>query len=114
MSQLVKSSRDVIVRTPDWDAALLFYEKTLGFPIIHRSDTIVGFETGEFVLYVEIGEPHGPVFDFLTPDVPGARKSLIDAGCSLIEEDASLPRCYLKDPFGVVFNLGIRDSGASR
>jgi catechol 2,3-dioxygenase-like lactoylglutathione lyase family enzyme len=114
MSQLAKSSRDVIVRTPDWDAALHFYEKTLGFPIIHRSDTIVGFETGAFVLYVEIGEPHGPVFDFLTPDVQGAKKGLVDAGCTLIEEDASLLRCYLRDPFGVVFNLGTRDSGTSR
>ena len=23
-----------------------------------------------------------------------------------VEEDASLPRCYLRDPFGLVFNLG--------
>jgi catechol 2,3-dioxygenase-like lactoylglutathione lyase family enzyme len=114
MSQLVKSSRDVIVRTQNWDAAVHFYEKTLGFSVIHRSETIVGFDTGAFILYVEAGESHGPVFDFLTPDVQGAKKRLVDAGCTLIEEDASVPRCYLKDPFGIVFNLGIRDSGTSR
>ena len=114
MSPLVKSSRDVIVRTQNWDAAVHFYEKTLGFSVLHRSETIVGFDTGAFVLYVEAGESHGPVFDFLTPDVQGAKKGLVDAGCTLIEEDASLPRCYLKDPFGVVFNVGTRDSGTSR
>ena len=82
--------------------------------MIHRSETLVGFETGAFVLYVEVGEPHGPVFDFLTADIQGAKKRLVEAGCALIEEDASVPRCYLKDPFGAVFNLGTRDSGTSR
>jgi hypothetical protein len=24
----------------------------------------------------------------------------------LVEEDPSIPRCYLRDPFGLVFNLG--------
>jgi hypothetical protein len=28
------------------------------------------------------------------------------AGCTLIEEDASVPRCYVRDPFGVVLNIG--------
>jgi hypothetical protein len=31
---------------------------------------------------------------------------LLKAGCVVVEEDASVPRCYLRDPFGLVFNLG--------
>jgi len=81
--------------------------------VIHRSDTLMGFETGAFVLYVEKGAEHGPVFEFLTPDVQAEKRRLMAVGCALVEEDSSVPRCYLKDPFGVVFNLGTRDSGVT-
>jgi len=111
MNPLVRSSRDVILRTPNWAEAVHFYEHCLGFRAIHRSETLAGFDTGAFVLYVEQGDAHAPVFDFLTPDVEDARSRLRAAGCTIVEENASLPRCYLRDPFGLVFNLGTRDSG---
>jgi hypothetical protein len=66
----------------------------------------VGFETGSIRLYVEKGEAHGPVFDFLVDDVALVRDNLLKAGCSLIEEDPAVPKCYLRDPYGVTFNLG--------
>ena len=111
MANMIKSSRDIILRTNQWIEAVRFYETALGFKVISRSDTIVGFDTGALVLYVEKGAEHGPVFDFLTPDVQAAKRRLIAAGCSLVEEDPGLPRCYLKDPFGLVFNVGTKDSG---
>jgi hypothetical protein len=72
---------------------------------------MVGFDTGALVLYVEKGAEHSPVFDFLTTDVQAAKERLVAAGCSIVEENPSVPRCYLKDPFGLVFNLGTKDSG---
>jgi predicted enzyme related to lactoylglutathione lyase len=102
----IRSSRDVIIRTDRWTEAVRFYESVLGFKVATRDEAMVGLETGSFRLYVEAGEPHGPVFDFLVADVPATRDRLIAAGCSLIEEDTSLPRCYLRDPYGVVFNVG--------
>ena len=102
----VRSSRDVIVRTPKWNEALRFYESVLGFKLASRDDTLAGFETGSFRLYVEAGDAHGPVFDFLVADVAATRDRLLKAGCTLLEEDAGVPRCYLRDPFGMVFNLG--------
>lgn len=102
----IKSSRDVIVRTGNWQEAMRFYETVLGFAVSSRAEAMVGFETGAFRLYVEAGDPHGPVFDFLVADVPATKSRLISAGCTLVEEDPSIPRCYLRDPFGVVFNLG--------
>jgi catechol 2,3-dioxygenase-like lactoylglutathione lyase family enzyme len=100
------SSRDVIIRSDTWVKAVKFYESVLGFQISHRSEGLVGFETGSFCLYVENGRPHGPVFDFLVADVAGAKAALLAAGCTLIEEDPKLPRCYLRDPFGITFNIG--------
>lgn len=102
----IRSSRDIIIRTRNWKAAVHYYERVLEFSVSSRAETMVGFETGAFRLYVEAGEAHGPVFDFLVEDVRATRDQLISAGCVLVEEDLSLPRCYLRDPFGVVFNVG--------
>jgi catechol 2,3-dioxygenase-like lactoylglutathione lyase family enzyme len=103
---MINSSHDVIIRTEAFEQALRFYEKILGFTVASRSESMVGFDTGSFRLYVEKGEAHGPVFDFLVDDVASTRDSLLRAGCTLIEEDPAVPRCYLRDPYGVTFNLG--------
>ena len=106
MADKFKSTREVIIRTNAWDEACHFYKSVLGLPVTHRSKTLMGFETGSFCLYVEKGETHGPVFEFLVPDVQAAKRKLVAAGCTVVEEDESLPRCYIQDPYGVVFNIG--------
>jgi catechol 2,3-dioxygenase-like lactoylglutathione lyase family enzyme len=111
MSGSFKSSRDVIVRTGNWSEAVTFYGSVLGLPTAYRGANMVGFETGSFRLYVEKGPEHGPVFEFLLADVEAAKNELLEAGCTLVEEDPALPRCYIKDPFGLVFNIG-RASGS--
>jgi hypothetical protein len=65
----------------------------------------MGFEAGGFCLYVEKGLEHGPVFEFLVSDMLSAKRHLLAAGCTIVEEDAALPRCYVQDPFGLVFNI---------
>ena len=104
MSKLFRSSRDVIIQTNKWDEAIEFYGKTLGFPVTHQSPTVVGFETRSFCLYVEKGTQPGPVFDFLVPNLSDAKKRLVAAGCKIIDENPAIPRCYIQDPFGLVFN----------
>jgi catechol 2,3-dioxygenase-like lactoylglutathione lyase family enzyme len=101
-----KSSRDVIIRTESLAEAERFYGAVLGFGVSSRRAGMVGFETGSFCLYVEKGPEHGPVFEFLVADVDATKARLIAAGCTLIEEDRSVPRCYVRDPFGVTFNIG--------
>ncbi len=100
-----RASRDIIVRTEKWSEALKFYGSVLGLPITHQGETIVGFETGSFCLYVEQGKGHGPVFDFLVPDMQAAKRQLVAAGCTVIEENPKIPRCYLRDPYGMMFNI---------
>jgi hypothetical protein len=78
----------------------------LGLRVAAETDTIFRVDAGAIRLFVEHGDPHGPVFDFLVPDVQSAKNELLAAGCALVEEDASIPRCYLRDPYGLVFNLG--------
>ena len=99
------SSRDVIIRTQKWSEAVSFYRSVLALPIAHEDEAMVGFESGSFRLYVEKGPEHGAVFEFLVPDVQAAKRQLLKAGCTIVEEDPDLPRCYIKDPHGLVFNL---------
>ncbi len=113
MSGTFRSARDVIIRTDAWLEATKFYESVLGLPVVYRSETLIGFETGAFCLYVEQGEDHGPVFEFLVPDVPAAKRTLLSAGCTVQDENDSIPRCYIRDPYGVVFNIG-QDRDAAR
>ena len=103
---MTKSSRDVIIRTEALADAERFYGAVLGFAVSSRAEGLVGFETGSFCLYVEQGRAHGPVFEILVADVETTKSRLIAAGCTVVEEDRSLPRCYVRDPCGVTFNIG--------
>jgi catechol 2,3-dioxygenase-like lactoylglutathione lyase family enzyme len=105
MKKAFESSRDVIIQTNEWNKAIEFYQNILGFAVTHRSPNLVGFETGSFCLYVEKGNRPGPVFDFLVHDMAAIKKRLLAVGCRIIEEDAAIPRCYIQDPFGLVFNI---------
>ena len=106
MSLKARSSRDVIIRTADLAAAVFFYESTLGFKVSACGEGLFGIETGSITFYVEEGPAHGPVFEFLVADVAAAKARLLAEGCMLVEEDCSVPRCYVKDPYGVTFNIG--------
>jgi|SRR5580658_668979 catechol 2,3-dioxygenase-like lactoylglutathione lyase family enzyme len=99
------STSDVICRTGDLAAAKAYYHAGLGFPIVADSERVVGFDTGAFAIYFERGDPNGAVFEFEVDDVAQAKAEMLARGCSLVEEDPALPRCYLRDRFGLVFNL---------
>jgi catechol 2,3-dioxygenase-like lactoylglutathione lyase family enzyme len=101
----MKSSRDVLIQTERMDAAATFYEKVLGLKVFERSERLIGFETGGFRLFIDKGEPYGPVFEFVVPDLEQARKLLIENGCRIEIEDPRVPRCYMRDPFGLIFNV---------
>jgi catechol 2,3-dioxygenase-like lactoylglutathione lyase family enzyme len=106
MDDAFRSTRDVIIRTDAFDKAVGFYETVLGFRVTLRREGLVGFETGAFRLFIERGNPpHPPVFDLRVPDLEAAKKQLTSAGCAVVEEDPRVPRCYVRDPFGLVFNI---------
>jgi catechol 2,3-dioxygenase-like lactoylglutathione lyase family enzyme len=110
MASAFQSSRDVIIRTDAWAEATHFYRSVLGLSVTHEGETLMGFETGSFCLYVEKGKGHGPVFEFLVPDIQAAKRGLLAAGCTILEENATLPRCYIRDPYGLVFNISLANA----
>ena len=102
---IVKAGRDVICRARDLGAVKAYYGAELGMPIVLDTDSMVGFDTGELTLYYERGEAGPPVFEFFVDDVGSAKSRLIAAGCEIVEEDPSVPRVYLRDRFGLIFNI---------
>ena len=108
MKTEAKSSRDVLLQADDLNGAVRFYETVLGFRANHRSETLVGLETGSFCLYVEKGPSYGPVLEFYVADIAATKQALIAAGGRIENEDPSIPRCYVRDPFGLIFNLAER------
>jgi catechol 2,3-dioxygenase-like lactoylglutathione lyase family enzyme len=108
MARTFESTRDVIIQVASLAEAKRFYEQVLGFTSTPHGDRLVAFETGSFTLYVEEGASPGPVFDYLVEDPAAAKQQLVAAGCTVVEEDPSVPRIYVRDPFGVTFNVGKR------
>jgi len=101
----MESSRDVLIQTKKMEAAATFYEKVLGLKVFERSEQLIGFEAGSFRLFIDKGEPYGPVFEFFVPDLEQAKRMLVDNGCRVETEDPQVPRCYIRDPFGLIFNI---------
>jgi hypothetical protein len=76
--------------------------------VTQRFGDIVGFETGTLQLVVEQGHALPVVLDFLVQDVQATKAVLVADGCVIVEENPNIPRCYMRDPFGRLSNLGKR------
>jgi catechol 2,3-dioxygenase-like lactoylglutathione lyase family enzyme len=73
-----------------------------------KEDNIIGLEAGAFRIFLERGAPYGPVFEFFVDDLKAATEQLTQAGCSIEIEDHAVPKCYVRDPFGLIFNIAQR------
>ena len=102
------STRDILIQTDRPEEARSFYEAVLGFSVFDDNPQMRGLETGAFRLFLDPGSPLGPVLEFTVDDVQTMKARLVAAGCTVEQEDASIPRCYIRDPFGLIFNLSER------
>jgi predicted enzyme related to lactoylglutathione lyase len=101
----MNSTRDIIIKTEHLESAKDFYGNVLGFSPIKMDVPMLGFETGALRLFVESGVPSGPVFEFEVNDIDEAKARLLQNGCTVVEENPSVPRVYIRDPYGLVFNI---------
>jgi catechol 2,3-dioxygenase-like lactoylglutathione lyase family enzyme len=101
----MRATNEVIFRARDLEKVRAYYEGVLGFPIVLEKDGMIGFDSGALNLYFERGEPNGAVFEYAVEDLQRAKNDLVAAGCTIVEENPAVPRVYLRDPFGLVFNI---------
>lgn len=108
MPDLKISSRDVLIQTEDIAAACDFYKQRLGLSVFMNEENIIGLEAGAFRLFLDRGPTYGPVFEFFVDDLETAKAELTAAGCQIESEDLSVPKCYVRDPYGLIFNINQR------
>lgn len=101
-----RMSPNVAVRTGDAVAAVEFYSRVLGFPIRAHADDVADLEADPLTLFV-IDDPEitGPVLELFVDDLEAARDELVANGCTVVRWLGKGRDCYIRDPFGVTFNL---------
>jgi catechol 2,3-dioxygenase-like lactoylglutathione lyase family enzyme len=100
-----KFTRDIIIRTEDPHAAAAFYVEELGFKVTDENPDLVSLLGDGINFFIERGPGHGPVLEVHVPDVERARSALVKRGCKVVLDEPKFPRCYVRDPHGVVYNL---------
>lgn len=105
-------SPNVAVRTEQFTEALRFYSEVLGFP--NRSDdhALGDHDASPIRLFVlEDDEVRGPVMELFVDDLEAAKQDLLSNGCEIVRWWGKGKDCYIRDPFGVMFNIWeIRES----
>lgn len=101
-----RMSLNVAVPTDRADEARLFYKDVLGFPIRHMEPATTEFNASPLSLFVDRDEElRGPVLELLVDDVEAARELLTEHGCTVVRWEGAGGDCFIRDPFGVTFNL---------
>jgi beta-lactam-binding protein with PASTA domain len=82
-----------------------FYVKELGFSITDKTSTQISLHGKNINLFIERGPALGPVLEVTVKSVKEAKANLEKKGCQVIKDEPDFPRCYVKDPNGLIYNL---------
>ena len=96
---------DALIQVPDPQAAAAFYVENLGFQISDESPDLISLHGRNINLFIERGPELGPVLEVTVRNVDEAKQRLVRAGCTIVKDEPEFPRCYVRDPFGLVYNL---------
>lgn len=96
---------DIIFETEDIQKAAAFYVEKLGFSVTDEAPNMISLEGDNINLYIEKGASLGPVFEVTVADVELVKKHLVEAGCVVVKDEPEFPRVYVRDPYGLMYNL---------
>jgi predicted enzyme related to lactoylglutathione lyase len=96
---------DVLIQAPDPKNAASFYVEHLGFETTGTMPHLISLHGEHINLFIERGPALGPVFEVTVDNVEEAKRRLVKNGCEIIKDEPDFPRCYVKDPFGLIYNL---------
>jgi hypothetical protein len=97
--------KDILMQAPNPKKAATFYVEQLGFEITEEDPQIISLHGPRINLFIERGPALGPVLEVTVDSVEAAKLRLIKSGCEVIKDEPDFPRCYIKDPFGLIYNL---------
>ena len=96
---------DILIQAPDPKKAAAFYVNQLGFETTEETPEILSLHGPCINLFSERGPALGPVLEVTVDSVEAAKLRLVKNGCEVIKDEPEFPRCYLRDPYGLTYNL---------
>jgi predicted enzyme related to lactoylglutathione lyase len=100
-----KFGSDILIQAQDPTKAALFYVEQLGFEITDDNSKMIGLHGKHINLFIEPGPTLGPVLEVTVDSVEKAKGRLVKNGCEIVKDEPDFPRCYVKDPYGLIYNL---------
>jgi catechol 2,3-dioxygenase-like lactoylglutathione lyase family enzyme len=107
MSVEFRSSCEIAVEVADLARAESFYRETMGFRLVRRTAEYLEFDTGVLRLFVKpaVTPLVAVVPSFDVADAAAARRRLEAAGCTIERLDSAGRGFYVRDPFGLVYDV---------
>jgi len=103
-------SNNVAFETKDRKAAEEFYEKVMGMSVTKKEAGFTEFANDSIKFYVaDQNKCPGLMLDFVVDDQESAVSYLKEKGCQVIEWKGKGQDCFMRDPYGLVFNLWQRN-----
>ena len=96
---------DIIFETEDPQSAAAFYVEQLGFEITDVTPNMISLHGNHINMFIERGPASGPVFEVTVDSVEEAKVRLVERGCKIVKDEPDFPRCYIKDHYGLTYNL---------
>jgi len=98
---------DILIQAEDIKKAAAFYVDQLGFTITGENERpeMINLHGANINLFIERGPALGPVFEVTVADVAEAKRRLVKNGCEIVKDEPDFPRCYVRDPNGLIYNL---------
>jgi predicted enzyme related to lactoylglutathione lyase len=96
---------DILIQAEDPRKAAAFYVMALGFEITEETSQMISLHGRHINLFIERGLALGPVLEATVESVEKAKARLLKKGCKIVKDEPDFPRCYVQNPFGLVYNL---------
>jgi predicted enzyme related to lactoylglutathione lyase len=96
---------DILIQAEDPKKTASFYVEQLGFKITDEVFHMISLHGEHTNLFIERGPALGPVFEVTVANLEEAKRRLVKNGCVIIKDEPDVPRCYVRDSFGLIYNL---------
>jgi hypothetical protein len=102
---------DILIQAQDPKKAASFYVEHLRFEVTDEMPSLISLHGERINLFIERGPKLGPVLEVTVDSVEEAKLRLVKSGCEIVKDEPDFPRCYVKDPLGLIYNLRLREPG---
>jgi len=96
---------DILIQAADPMEAAKFYVKEFGFEVTEEKPDMISLHGKNINFFIERGPSLGPVLEVTVKSVKEAKARLQTRGCQIVKDEPDFPRCYVKDPNGLIYNL---------